>query len=172
MSAEWYKEQPKNRNFLSPIGFKLKLERFEGVDFFCQSANIPDIQMPFTDVPTRFRNVPIVPGGGVTFGDLSVRFIIDEDLVNYHSIYKWIRQNGRADRDVDTPEEPQYSNGIIEVTTSNMNTNFVVEFVNMFPINLSNIVFDASAGDIEYITADVTFKYQQFNLRNKNSQLL
>ena len=172
MSAEWYKEQPQNRNFLSPIGFKLKLERFEGVDFFCQSANIPDIQMPFTDVPTRFRNVPIVPGGGVTFGDLSVRFIIDEDLVNYHSIYKWIRQNGRADRDVDTPDEPQYSNGIIEVTTSNMNTNFVVEFVNMFPINLSNIVFDASAGDIEYITADVTFKYQQFNLRNKNSQLL
>ena len=172
MSAEWYKEQPKNRNFLSPIGFKLKLERFEGVDFFCQSANIPDIQMPFTDVPTRFRNVPIVPGGGVTFGDLSVRFIIDEDLVNYHSIYKWIRQNGRADKDVDTPDEPQYSNGIIEVTTSNMNTNFVVEFVNMFPINLSNIVFDASAGDIEYITADVTFKYQQFNLRNKNSQLL
>jgi len=172
MSAEWYKEQPKNRNFLSPIGFKLKLERFEGVDFFCQSANIPDIQMPFTDVPTRFRNVPIVPGGGVTFGDLSVRFIIDEDLVNYHSIYKWIRQNGRADRDVDTPDEPQYSNGIVEVTTSNMNTNFVVEYVNMFPINLSNIVFDASAGDIEYITADVTFKYQQFNLRNKNSQLL
>ena len=172
MSAEWYKEQPKNRNFLSPIGFKLKLERFEGVDFFCQSANIPDIQMPFTDVPTRFRNVPIVPGGGVTFGDLSVRFIIDEDLVNYYSIYKWIRQNGRADRDVDTPDEPQYSNGIVEVTTSNMNTNFVVEYVNLFPINLSNIVFDASAGDIEYITADVTFKYQQFNLRNKNSQLL
>jgi hypothetical protein len=172
MSANWYKEQPKNRNFLSPIGFKLKLENFEGVDFFCQSANIPDIQMPYTDVPTRFRNVPIVPGGGVTFGDLNVRFIIDEDLVNYHSIYKWIRQNGRADRDIDTPDEPQYSNGIIEVTTSSMNTNFVVEYVNMFPINLSNIVFDSSVGDIEYITADVTFKYQQFNLRNKNSQLL
>ena len=172
MAANWYKEQPKNRNFLSPIGFKLKLENFEGVDFFCQTANIPDIQMPFTDVPTRFRNVPIVPGGGVTFGDLNVRFIIDEDLVNYHSIYKWIRQNGRADRDIDTPDEPQYSNGIIEVTTSSMNTNFVVEYVNMFPINLSNIVFDSSVGDIEYITADVTFKYQQFNLRNKNSQLL
>ena len=172
MSANWYKEQPKNRNFLSPIGFKLKLERFEGVDFFCQSANIPDIQMPYTDVPTRFRNVPIIPGGGVTFGDLNVRFIIDEDLVNYHSIYRWIRQNGRADRDVDTPAEPQYSNGIVEVTTSSMNTNFVVEYVNMFPINLSNIVFDASAGDIEYITADVTFKYQQFNLRNKDNKLL
>lgn len=172
MSAEWYKEQPKNRNFLSPIGFKLKLELFEGVDFFCQSANIPDINMPYTDVPTRFRNLPIIPGGGVTFGDLNLRFIIDEDLVNYNSIYKWIRSNGRADRDVDTPNEAQYSNGIVEVTTSNMNTNFVVEYVNLFPISLSNIVFDASVGTIDYITADVTFKYQQFNLRNKNSQLV
>ena len=36
--------------------------------------------MPVTEVPTRFRSVPIVPGGGVTFGDFSVQFIIDEDL--------------------------------------------------------------------------------------------
>ena len=43
MSAEWYKEQPSNRNFLNPIGFLLKLEKFEGVDFFCQSANVPDV---------------------------------------------------------------------------------------------------------------------------------
>ena len=172
MSAEWYKEQPKNRNFLSPIGFKLKLENFEGVDFFCQSANVPDITMPFTEVPSRFRSLPVVPGGGVTFGDFTVRFIIDEDLVNYNSIYKWIRQNGRADRDIDTPNKPQYSNGILEITTSSMNTNFVVDFVNLFPINLSNIVFDASVGNIEYFTADVTFKYQEFNVRNKNFEII
>ena len=29
MPANWYKEQPKNRNFLTPTGFKLKLEKFE-----------------------------------------------------------------------------------------------------------------------------------------------
>ena len=44
--ADWYKEQPTNRNFLNPIGFILKLEKFEGTDFFCQSANVPDINMP------------------------------------------------------------------------------------------------------------------------------
>ena len=31
--ADWYKEQPSNRNFLNPIGFILELEKFEGVDF-------------------------------------------------------------------------------------------------------------------------------------------
>ena len=37
MSADWYKEQPTNRNFLNPIGFLLKLEKFDGVDFFCHT---------------------------------------------------------------------------------------------------------------------------------------
>ena len=91
MSAEWYKEQPSNRNFLNPIGYLLKLEKFEGVDFFCQSANVPDISMPTIEVASPFRNLPITPGGGVTFGDFSVRFIVDEDLKNYYSIHSWMR---------------------------------------------------------------------------------
>ena len=59
--ADWYKEQPSNRNFLNPIGFILELEKFEGVDFFCQSANLPDITMPSTQVASQFRNLPIIP---------------------------------------------------------------------------------------------------------------
>jgi len=98
MSAEWYKEQPSNRNFLNPIGYLLKLEKFEGVDFFCQAANVPDVNMPTTEVASPFRNLPIIPGGGVSFGDFSVRFIVDEDLVNYYSIHKWMRDVGNADQ--------------------------------------------------------------------------
>ena len=80
MAATWYNEQPKNRNFLIPVGFKLDLEIFHGVDFFCQSASIPDISMPFAQVQTPFRGIPIASSGGVDFGDLSVRFMIDEEL--------------------------------------------------------------------------------------------
>ena len=113
MSADWYKSQLKNRNYLSPLGFKLELELFDGVDFFCQQANIPEITMPVTQVPTRYRSVPIVPGGGVTFGDFSVQFIIDEDLVNYNSIQKWIRRNGNDGGDSTiVPGEPEYSDGL------------------------------------------------------------
>jgi hypothetical protein len=45
MAAEWYKKFPKNRNFLNPIGYLLKLDLFEGTDFFCQMANVPDINL-------------------------------------------------------------------------------------------------------------------------------
>ena len=32
---------PKNKNFLSPVGFKFIIGRTPNVDYFCQSASIP-----------------------------------------------------------------------------------------------------------------------------------
>ena len=173
MSAEWYKEQPSNRNFLNPIGYLLKLEKFEGVDFFCQAANVPDVSMPTTEVASPFRNLPIIPGGGVTFGDFVVRFIVDEDLVNYNAIYKWIRDNGNADEmKRTTPEADIYTNGQLHIVTSAYNPAFVIDFVDLFPVSLSNLQFDATISDVEYLTAEVTFKHQQFSIRDKNMKRL
>jgi hypothetical protein len=173
MSAEWYKEQPSNRNFLNPIGYLLKLEKFDGVDFFCQSANLPDISMPTIEVASQFRNLPIIPGGGVSFGDFSVRFIVDEDLKNYNSIHAWMRDNGNADQSKRTSiEEDIYTNGNLQIVTSSYNPALIVEFRNLFPISLSGLQFDATISDVEYITAQVTFKHQQFFLRDKTMQPL
>lgn len=173
MSAEWYKEQPSNRNFLNPIGYLLKLEKFEGVDFFCQAANVPDITMPTTEVASPFRNLPIVPGGGVTFGDFSVRFIVDEDLKNYNSIHKWMRDVGNADKMARTTAENDiYTLGQLHIVTSQYNPAFVIEFRNLFPVALTNLQFDATITDVEYLTAEVTFKHQQFFIRDKSMQPL
>ena len=173
MSAQWYKEQPTNRNFLNPIGYLVKLEKFEGVDFFCQSANVPDVNMPTTEVASAFRNLPIIPSGGVTFGDFSVRFIVDEDLKNYYSIHNWIRDNGNADQMArTTPEDDIYTIGQLHIVTSQYNPAFIVEFRNLFPVALTNLQFDATMTDAEYITAEVTFKHQQFFIRDKNLQPL
>jgi hypothetical protein len=171
--AKWYKEQPSNRNFLNPIGFLLKLEKFEGTDFFCQSANLPDIQMPAIEVGSPFRSLPIIPGGGVSFGDLTVSFIVDEDLKNYYSIHKWMRDNGNADQMArTTPEKDIYTNGLLHIVTSAYNPAFVVEFRDLFPVSLTNLQFDATIGDVEYITAEVTFKHQQFFIRDKDMKAL
>tara|TARA_B100001989_G_scaffold51241_1_gene33269 strand:+ start:40 stop:561 length:522 start_codon:yes stop_codon:yes gene_type:complete len=169
MSADWYKRQIKNRNYLSPLGFKLELELFDGVDFFCQQANIPEITMPVTQVPTRYRSVPIVPGGGVTFGDFSVQFIIDEDLVNYNSIQKWIRRNGNDGGDSTiVPGEPEYSDGRLMITTSNYQVQRVIVFKGLFPISITSVPFDATVTDQEYFTANVVFKYHNYMITDVN----
>ena len=163
MPAEWYKKQISNRNYLTPQGFKLELEIFDGVDFFCQRVNLPDIAVPFTEVPTRFRSFPIVAGGGVTYGDFNVSFIVDEELINWKSIYNWIRTNGVSEEHMPT-SEPQTSAARLMIYSSNYNLNHVVAFDNIFPISLTEMAFDATANDVEYFTANVTFKYTGYNI--------
>ena len=85
--------QLENRNFLAPIGFKFSLQRSPGVAFFCNQANIPDLQLGVAIQPNPLRDLP-VPGDKVEFGDLNLRFLVDEDLKNYMEIQNWIRGLG------------------------------------------------------------------------------
>ena len=80
-----------------------------------------------------------------------------------------MRDNGNADQMArETPEKDIFSNGQLLITTSQYNPAFVVDYQNLFPVALTNLQFDATIGDVEYITANVTFKHQQFFLRDKS----
>jgi len=159
----WYKEQPTNRNYLIPNGFNLVLQKFEGVDFFAQKANLPDITGTYTEVPTRFRSFPVVGGGGITYGDFSIDFIVDEDLVNYKAIHEWIRLNCCDETHMPTAE-PDLSNAILFVLSSNYNANRRIEFEKIFPVSLTQIGFDDTIGTAEYITATATFKFFKYDI--------
>ena len=125
--------------------------------------------MPVPEVPSRFRNVPIVPGGGVTFGDFQVSFIVDEGLTNLLSVQKWIRANGNdGSKPENVPAEPQYSRGQLIVTTSNFATNFVVNFTGLFPISVTGLNFDATLSDQQYLTATAVFKYHSYSITDSS----
>ena len=50
-----------NRNFLSPVGFKFVIGRTPNVDYFCQSASIPEVNIGVREVPTPVKDY-LVPG--------------------------------------------------------------------------------------------------------------
>ena len=162
--ADWYNEQPRNRNFLSPQGFKMNFEIFPDTEFFCQAVNFPDISVPFTDVPTRFRSFPVIGGGGVSYGDLQASFIIDEDMHNYAEIFNWIRKNGQSENQ----DLLELSNAQLTILTSNFNPNLVADFQYLFPYSLSQIQFDATIGEESVVTAQASFKYAQMSFRDNN----
>lgn len=161
--SNWYTSQQPNRNYLTPIGFELDLEIFPNVDFYCQSVNFPDISVPVTDVPTMWRTFPIIAGGGVSYGDLQVNFIIDEEMENYASIFNWIRDNGQSE---DTAPLTLSSARLL-IHTSNLNPQLIVDFQYMFPYSLSQVQFDATVGENEVITAQASFKYATMSFRDK-----
>ena len=179
-----------NRNFLAPTGFKFALKRSPGVAFFCNEANIPDMTLGEATQPSYLKDIP-VPGDKIQFGDLSLRFLVDEDLSNYMEIQNWIRGLGFPE-DLGEFEELTekgvlndgkaysykqsgddiYSDGTLQILSSNLVAKFNVNFKDLFPVSLSTITFDATDTDIEYFTAEATFKYTIYNLTDLENNLL
>ena len=166
-----------NRNFLSPTGFKFGLKRSPGVAFFCNQANIPALDLGVAEQPTYLKDIPI-PGDKIQFGDLNLRFLVDEDLVNFMEIQNWIRGLGFPESLAEFNElkdqailgpmgkstEDVYSDGTLQILSSNLVPKFQVVFSDLFPYSLSTVTFDATDTDIEYFTADVSFKYTLYTL--------
>ena len=59
--ASFYNSQIKNRNLLSPIGFKFTLSTKKKVDFFSNSAQVPALTLGTALQTTPLRNLD-VPG--------------------------------------------------------------------------------------------------------------
>ena len=174
-----------NRNFLSPVGFKFSLKRSPAAAFFCNQANIPSIDLGIAEQPSYLKNIPI-PGDKIDFGDLNLRFLVDEDLVNYMEIQNWIRGLGFPDNvnqykdlkkenilgPMGKATDDVTSDGTLQILSSNLIPKFQVIFEDLFPYNLSTVTFDATDTDIEYFTADVSFKYTIYNITDLENNLL
>ena len=170
-----------NRNFLSPVGFKFGLQRAPGVAFFCNEANIPNITLGEAVQPTYLKDIP-VPGDKIQFGDLSLRFLVDEDLTNFMEIQNWIRGLGFPESLAEFEELEEkgtladalgqfkksgddiYSDGTLQILSSNLVPKFHVKFSDLWPYSLTTMTFDATDTDIEYFTADVGFKYTIYSI--------
>ena len=181
-SVSPFDKQIANRNYMSPLGFKLILTKTPKVDFLCQSANIPQISMGTAIQPTYLKDIP-VPGDKVLYDDLNVRFLVDEKMENYLAIYKWITGLGypesldqyqqlkkddfRTDRIVGDDGDPRYfnySDATLQVLSSNYKPSVLINFKDAFPVSLSTLEFDVSTRDYNFFTASVTFKYTIFNI--------
>ena len=58
----------------------------------------------------------------------------------------------------------EYSDGTLSIYNSNFKIIAQVHFKDMFPVSLSTIDFDATPDDINYVTAEVVFKYSIYDI--------
>lgn len=161
--ANWLMNKIDNLNYLAPQGFKLSIEKFPKVAFLCQAANIPGIRIPDITVATPFRDIPIA-GTETEYDDLTVKFLIDENMENYVSVHKWITKTGLAER-FDTDANPEEGFISLEILNSTFNSNVQIEFEGAWPTTLSPVAFDATEQGVQYLTANVTFKYTIYRIK-------
>jgi len=181
MTVSQFRNQIQNRNFLSPAGFKFSLAKHPKVDFFCTSARLPEISLDLAKQPSYLKDLDI-PGEKLTYGDLSLRFLVDEDMTNYMSIHNWLTGLGfpettqdfinlTTDSDgIKNQLEEQFSDGSLSILNSNYRINSIVKFKDLFPVSLTSLEFDTSVTDIQYFTAEATFKYTVYNILDSDNR--
>ena len=166
-----------NKNYLSSLNFKFVLAKYPKVDFFSNSAGIPGINLGVAIQPTYLKDIPI-PGDKITYDDFNLKFFVDENLENYLQVHNWIRGLGYPENIAEYQEflnEDPYnpgvqnassgqSDGSLIIYNSNYNPVAEVVFKGLFPTSLSTIEFDAKNTDVNYVTAEVNFKYTLYDI--------
>ena len=186
--ANPFVNQIENRNFLSPVGFKFTLAKYPKASFFSNSARIPEITLGTAIQPSYLKDID-VPGEKLQYGDLFLRFLVDENLENYMAIHNWLTGLGFPEtpeqfKDQTTDNNPrsnayglrdtkeQWSDGTLGILNSNFQTVANVKFKDLFPISITSLEFDATESDINYFTAEASFKYTVYNVLNTSGNPL
>ena len=163
-----------NRNFLTGVGFKFTLGKYPKIDFFSNSARIPELTLDTAVQPTYLKDID-VPGEKLTYGDFTLRFLVDENMENYISVYNWLYGLGFPEetdqfRKLTTDQggvrdlKQGFSDGTLRILNSNFNEVAKVKFKDLFPVSLTSLDFDATSTDVSYFTAEATFKYTIYEL--------
>ncbi len=182
MSYTSWDKQISNKSFLSPTGFKFSLAKKPKIDFFCDSASIPGINLGVAMQPTYLKNIPI-PGDVLSYDDLALSFNVDEDMENYLEVYNWLIQFGfpkdagqyqkLLNEDENSPGKQTaisgMSDGSLIIYNNNYNPIIKVNFKSLFPVSLSPLKFESKVNDIQYLTAEVIFKYTIYDIVRLNN---
>ena len=158
---------PANKNFLSPLGFRFILNRAPNLNFHVQAVTVPGLNLSYAETPTPF--VPLPNSGKITHGDFNVTFRVSEDLDDYLEIHNWMIGLGATDnfdqyKTVQDQNGKTYSDATVLIMNSSMRANIRVVFKDVFPIQLSDLTFNTTDTDVNYIECSASFKFTKYDI--------
>ena len=182
--------QPTKLDYASPTQFKFGIHQLPLVEYFITAVDLPDIALGTTVMNTPFKDIPI-PGEKLTYGPLSITFLVDEYLENYISLHDWMTGLGFPEKrsqfsqfrdttsntpakagnqpPVDrigsaTPDAALYSDGYLMLLSNKNNPVVQIDFQDMFPTTIGALSYSQAATDVDYLTTDITFKYKLYEI--------
>jgi hypothetical protein len=162
--------QPDTVNFLSPLGFKLIIERAPSVNYFVQAVALPSVNLGQASVPTPFTRVQL-GGDHVTYSELAVTFKVDEKFENYIEMLNWINGLGfpdsfdqSFDRSVTFPAADKQALSDIKliILSSSKNPTREITFIDAHPTSLTSLNFTSTLSDVDHLECTVTFTFRTF----------
>ena len=183
--------QPTKLDYASPTQFRFLINQLPKVEYFTTEANIPGITLGEGTYATPLKDIPIL-GDKLTYEDLTITFIVDENLENYIEMHTWLTGIGFpkdrsqfrefrsetsnvktstrgeskdiGDVKASTPELSMTSDAVMTILTNKNNPVVECRFADVFPTSLSGLTYSQNNTDVDYLTAEVNFKYTIYEI--------
>jgi hypothetical protein len=161
------------QNFLSPSGFSLSIKRLPNVAFFIQGATIPNIALP----PIAYAN-PLTTlqfaSTKLNYGQFNVTIRVDENMDSYNEIYNWMTglaptKSFNQYKTLNDSDVGLYSDASLVILNSNQIPAIELTFNDIFPVSLGSITLDTTSSDVTYVTCEVTFEHNGFQVTRINN---
>jgi hypothetical protein len=81
--------QPTKLDYAAPTQFKFSIVNMPKVEYFVITANVPGISLEGVPFATPLKTTQIV-GDGITYDNLDISFIVDENYENYIELHNWL----------------------------------------------------------------------------------
>ena len=97
-------------------------------------------------------------------------------MENYLAVYNWLTGLGfpetakqfeeiTTDSQSIRDQKEAFCDGTLRILNSNYREVAKVKFTDLFPTSLTSLDFDATATDVQFLTAEATFKYTIYDLK-------
>ena len=124
------------------------------------------VSNPFVDIAQT--------GDHLTYDPLTISFKIDESFANYLELWNWMRgiafPNDHTEHEELENQKTYTGQGLTSeiialVLDSNSIPKFELSFTDAFPIYLSGFELTSKDVEVNYITAEATFKFTSFLIK-------
>jgi hypothetical protein len=164
--------QPKTIELAQANKFKLTLHKFPYLEYFVQQINLPGCSIPQFIQPSYFTAIKR-PATTITYEDLTITFLVTEDLQNWLQMYDWMTNivPTRSFEKVIRPESEIYTDITLNMISNKSNRVMDVYYKQCWPKTLTGLTLNTTSSDTENITATVVFAYSGYTVIHKSTEI-
>lgn len=160
-----------NSSILQSTKFTFIIPDLPFARYFGQSVVLPGVSTSPVPIETPFSRT-YRHGDKLEYDALVFTAIMDEDIRVWEETYNWIvsltkpdswAQYAKYNKSSKAPRELYYD-GVLTINTNANNPNLRIKFRNCHPVSLGSISFNTSDSADSIPTADITFRYDGFQV--------
>lgn len=158
-----------DKSFLSNNKYQFVINRLPNLVFYTQSVEVPGLTLSTVNTPSPYVTLPVA-GQQLTFSQLTINYVMDEDFDAWFEIYDWMMSMGNPtslNKLGNLTTTPGKSNSIssdatLIVKTNSNNANIRFDFKDVFPTELAGFTLTSTEGQ-DFISSSVTFTYTYYH---------